>query len=269
MRLRFFIALRSVLPIALSGVPACDLLEGLEAEEQEHCVAETEGSATEGEGEDADPCDGDGTGTDGTTGAVDTDGTTGAGDTDDEEEEWEGSTGDWTTPLVLSFDATPVGVEPAPIAAFDNDGLGRCLTTDWPATVTPWLALDLDQSGTVDSGRELFGSGTRLPSGGRASNGFEALAALDSDRNGKIDGADERFADLVLWADQDGDKRGILAEMDPLAARGIIAIDLGYRVDPVCDARGNCAVERAKFQFIDRSGTISTGEVGDLHRACQ
>ncbi len=173
------------------------------------------------------------------------------------------------TPLVLKFDAAPVQMMQSASATFDIDGVGACVTTDWPTADTPWLALDLDLDGTIDSGRELFGSGTRLDGARRARNGFLALEPLDTDRNGRIDARDERFSELVLWSDHDGDKRGTLAEMEPLSMRSVLSIDLGYTIDRQCDDRGNCGVERSAFTFVDSTGNIAKGEVVDLHLACQ
>ncbi|MCR9161384.1 MAG: calcium-binding protein [Nannocystaceae bacterium] len=173
------------------------------------------------------------------------------------------------TPLVLQFDGAAVQMVASPAATFDIDGVGACVSTDWPTSDTPWLALDLDKDGTIDSGRELFGSGTRIGGNRRARNGFMALSALDTDRNGRIDAHDERFADLVLWSDHDGDKRGTFAEMQPLSVRSVLSIELDYVVRPECDDRGNCGIERSAFTYVDATGTIAKGEVVDVHLACQ
>ena len=173
------------------------------------------------------------------------------------------------TPLVLSFDGAPAELVPARAATFDLDGVGGCISTDWPAAATPWLALDVDGNGTIDSGRELFGSGTLLQSGKRAAHGFMALSELDDDHDGRIDGSDAAFSRLVLWGDEDGDRRSSFAEAQPLAHHHVLSIDLGYRVDRQCDARGNCGVERATFHFVDAQGAVRQGEVVDLHLACQ
>ncbi len=172
------------------------------------------------------------------------------------------------TPLVLSFDGAPVQMQTS-VAMFDIDTVGACVDTDWPMAQTPWLALDVDHDGSIDSGAELFGSGMRMPDGHRARHGFEALAQLDSNGDGRISTSDTRFSDLVLWSDHDMDKRGTLAELEPLAHHDILSIELGYHVDPRCDDRGNCEVERATFRFVDRGGEIKTGSVVDLHLACQ
>ncbi|MCA9708430.1 MAG: calcium-binding protein, partial [Myxococcales bacterium] len=173
------------------------------------------------------------------------------------------------TPLVLSFDASPVIMEPSPAASFDIMDAGGCVSTDWPTAATPWLALDRDGDGLVETGAELFGSGTRMPDGRHAGDGFEALSELDTDGDGKITRADERFDELVLWSDVDRDKRGTALELEPLSARGILSIELDYRSTPRCDARGNCEIERARFRFIDGVGSVGRGEVVDVHLACQ
>jgi hypothetical protein len=36
-----------------------------------------------------------------------------------------------------------------------------------------------------------------------------------------------------------------------------------------CDARGNCGRERSSFGFVGASGKHETGEVVDVHLACQ
>ncbi|MCA9657198.1 MAG: calcium-binding protein [Myxococcales bacterium] len=174
---------------------------------------------------------------------------------------------DCITPLVVAFDDAPLTYEPAGAAAFDISGRGECLSTDWPSA--PWLALDRDGDGVITDGRELFGDGTRLAAGGLADHGFAALAELDSDGDGAITAADPAFAELVLWSDSDGDRRGELRELTPIADAGLVAIRLDYvdRVD--CDARGNCGKQRARFDFRDGAGAMRSGEVVDVYLSCQ
>lgn len=168
-----------------------------------------------------------------------------------------------TTPIVLSFDGAPVQMG-ASAGAFDLDGT-MSVATDWPAAVTPWLAIDRDGNGAVDDGGELFGSATMLSSGARADNGFTALAELDADGDGRITPADPAWASLRLWSDRDGDRRSAPAELSSLDARGVTAIDLAYTAEPRCDARGNCEIERASFRWIDDAGVTREGAVVDVH----
>ncbi|MDC0716440.1 hypothetical protein [Nannocystis bainbridge] len=171
------------------------------------------------------------------------------------------------TPLVVSFDGEPIRFEAAGAAAFDISGQGSCLSTDWPAQ--PWLALDRDGDGLIGSGRELFGSGTLLTTGVRASHGFEALGEFDVDRDGKITAADPIFHELVLWSDHNSDRRGALGELMPVAEAELIAIDLGFGRRYDCDERGNCGVERSAFEFRDALGAVRSGQIVDVHLPCQ
>jgi len=168
------------------------------------------------------------------------------------------------TPLVLAFAPGPVRLTDAGAQAFDLATQSGCSTSDWPSATTPWLAIDLDESGAIEDGRELFGNGTVLPDGRRAAHGFLALAQLDHDGDGRITPADPRYGELVAWSDHDQDRIGTLAELTPLAILGVHAIDLDHRVDPRCDARGNCEVERAAFSW----GDGAVGEVVDVHLSC-
>ena len=176
---------------------------------------------------------------------------------------------DCNTPLVLAFDGeAPTFVSPVAAAAFDVTGAGACESPEWPTAATPWLALDRDRSGTIDGGHELFGNGTRVAAGGRARNGFEALADLDADGDRRITPADPAWAELVVWADHDGDRRSTAWELVSVEAMGLVAIELDYALAPACDGRGNCAGERAAFTFR-RGDRIAEGAVIDVYLACQ
>lgn len=173
--------------------------------------------------------------------------------------------GEASTPLVLSFDGAAIEYGSGG-RRFD---LAGCEATDWPTARTPWLALDRDRSGVIDGGHELFGSSSRLRGGSLADNGFAALAELDQDGDGRITPADPAFAELVLWADGDADRRSSGLELQSLATLGLEAIELRYASDRRCDARANCEVERASFTWRDGLGRAQVGEVVDVHLACQ
>lgn len=175
------------------------------------------------------------------------------------------TTGGSSTPLVLAFDGAPVRFTEAQ-GRFEL-GQGDARTTDWVDARTPWLALDVNGNGRIDSGEELFGSLTRLPDGGRASNGFMALRALDANHDGRIDAQDPAFAKLVLWRDADQDRQSRPAELVSAARAGVVAIELGYATSDRCDARGNCERERAAFVYRTAQGELRRGEVVDVHLA--
>lgn len=170
--------------------------------------------------------------------------------------------GSSSTPLVLSFDRVPVSFT-HPTGSFDVVGNGTSVDTDWVSSATPWLAIDLDGNGTIDDGTELFGSMTKLPSGRRAEHGFQALAALDSDGDGRITRLDPAFARLVTWRDQNQDRHADATELTPLEAEGVLAIDLGFHRAIRCVGTA-CEVERASFEFRGARG-VRTGDVVDVH----
>ena len=173
------------------------------------------------------------------------------------------------TPLVLRFDDAPIemiAADATPAATFDiamSADQSSCITTDWPSAATPWLAVDLDRSGTIDGGHELFGSGTQLD-GGKADNGFLALAPFDANRDGVVDAKDPRFGELLLWRDVDGDRLSNPGELSTLAESGVDSLSLDYAIERSCDERGNCGIERASFEHAG-----GRGELVDLHLTCQ
>jgi hypothetical protein len=171
------------------------------------------------------------------------------------------------TPLVLSFDGEPVEFTPA-MGDFDLVGHDLSVATRWVSAATPSLALDRDGSGAIDDGRELFGSMTELGDGTRAANGFAALAALDDDGDGAITPRDRGFASLVLWSDDNQNRRSDPGELTPLGDAGVTAIALSYRVAPRCHG-GDCEVERARFVYRDARGAVREGDVIDVHLAAR
>ena len=179
------------------------------------------------------------------------------------------------TPLVLRFDtATPVEFAPRPetMSADFAIAAGSCTSADWPTAATPWLVRDLNGDGQISGGHELFGSGTELTGGRFATNGFEALRALNSDGNDRFDANDSAYAELALWADHDGDRRVGPGELQTLAEAGVVALSLQDEVDVRCDARGNCGKERAAFEFAAGSGPAmhsQVGEVVDVYLPCR
>jgi len=167
------------------------------------------------------------------------------------------------TPLVLSFDDMPVEFT-TPAGSFDLVGVGLSLGHDWVSARTPWLVLDRNANGTVDDGRELFGSMTRLVSGERAPHGFAALAELDQNLDGRVTPADPRFSELLLWRDLNQDRQSSPNELAPLTDSGTRELSLRYADSPRCTAT-SCEVERAGFQFLDDFGHEQRGTLIDVH----
>lgn len=172
------------------------------------------------------------------------------------------------TPLVLSFD----GREPqfdASLEAFElSDGTNTCLAREWPGADTPWLAIDLDKSGSIENGRELFGSASPTLDGRLPTDGFDALRDFDTNHDGRISPADPVWSSLLLWSDYDRDRASSPWELMPLENSGLTEIELEHRIERHCDDRGNCGIERSQFAFSSGSGRPQTGTVIDVHIPC-
>ena len=172
------------------------------------------------------------------------------------------------TPLVLAFDADQrVNFTAASGSAeFDlsDEQDGSATVSDWPTAATPWLARDTNDDGRIESGRELFGSAT-LIDGATAQNGFEALSALDDNGDGRVDASDSNWSELVVWTDVNADRISQPTELATASEAGLEYLSLDYDVEPRCDERGNCEMERAEFGWRDESGELRTGAVVDVH----
>ncbi|RRJ85139.1 FG-GAP repeat domain-containing protein [Aestuariirhabdus litorea] len=102
---------------------------------------------------------------------------------------------------------------------FDINGDGHKELTSFVTGNDAFLALDLNNNGTIDSGRELFGDQLG------ARNGFEQAASLDSNGDGYLDAMDEQFHRLSLVTL--GEDRQL--QQQSLAQAGISRIGLAYR----------------------------------------
>lgn len=165
------------------------------------------------------------------------------------------------TPLVVSFTDAPVTFttpSPATSAAFP---IGISARTEWVSATTPWLAIDSDGSGCIEGESELFG-GTDTDR-----NGFDKLAHLDENHDGRIDESDPAFAKLVLWADRDQDKRCTPKELTSVRDAGLVSIDLHYARAAAPSAGGSFEGERATLVFRNASGVEKRGHVVDVYLA--
>lgn len=105
---------------------------------------------------------------------------------------------------------TPLAFAPgnAPVAftrVATDFHIGEADRTEWVSAQTPWLGLDRNGNGVIDSERELFA-------------GFKPLAALDVNGDGVLDKHDPAFGELVFWSDANQDKTCTPSELRRVAA---------------------------------------------------
>ena len=95
-----------------------------------------------------------------------------------------------TDPLVVNFGGVPAKLTLEKVA-FDLNSDGQKDQISFLESGSGFLALDKNQDGQINNGKELFGT--------QSGNGFKDLAAFDSDQNGWIDENDAIFSQLQIW----------------------------------------------------------------------
>lgn len=146
---------------------------------------------------------------------------------------WRAAGGVLMDPLVFNFDCDLRGLVNRSFQ-FDLDSDG---TDDESFSLPPgsgFLALDLNDDGQINDGRELFGPAT--------GHGFAELALHDLDANGWIDENDPIFSRLRIWTPGESREKGLIG----LKEAGVGAISLSH--------------DETTFQLRDRENVLM-GEV--------
>ncbi len=104
-------------------------------------------------------------------------------------------------------------------STFDLDGTNRGLTWEWVRPETGILCWDPAATGAITSGRQLFGSVSWWLF---FRHGYEALDALDDNRDGQLRG--EELRGLAAWFDRNSNGVSDPGEVVPVGELGIAAI---------------------------------------------
>jgi len=168
-------------------------------------------------------------------------------------------------PLVLDMDGdgletTSVSLEPV---MFDHTGDGIKTASGWIKSDDAFLVLDRNGNGFIDNGTELFGDATPLQSGGKARDGFAALAQEDTNADGRVDSKDMNWEKLKIWFDKNHNGLSEANELLTVSAAGIAAINVAKISNNQVLGNGNVLADLGKFSNADGStGTI--GEVANM-----
>lgn len=167
-------------------------------------------------------------------------------------------------PLVLDLDGD--GVETVASNGlngllFDQNGDGIRTATGWASADDGLLVRDLNGNGTVDSGVELFGDSTALTAGGMASNGFAALADMDSNGDGVVDAADANYAQLQIWRDLNQDGVSDAGELFSLQQLGIQSLNVSPSSNASTATVGGTVAATGSFTRTDGSA----GNMADIN----
>lgn len=170
-------------------------------------------------------------------------------------------------PLALDLDGDGIetlGGTSGRAVLFDHTADGVRDGSGWLTGDDAWVALDLDGNGMVDNGRELFGIDTILPGGARPRDGFEALASLDSSGDGRIDAADERYEDLLVWRDENLNGISEGYELRSFEEAGIASVNLAATPSGAPLPGGNQLIAAGTYTLAD--GTMLAAGALDLVR---
>ena len=132
-------------------------------------------------------------------------------------------------PIVLDLTGAGIHLTNAATSSvhFDVNGTGSTSQTAWTSGTTEGFLVLANAAGQVNSGAQMFGTGTLLPDGTRATSGFEALAQYDTNHDGKIDANDAIFKQLQVWVDANGDGKVEAGELKSLTQLGITSLSPG------------------------------------------
>jgi VCBS repeat-containing protein len=126
-------------------------------------------------------------------------------------------------PIILDLDKN--GFALSSIA----DGVTFDINADGKADQIAWtsddgiLAYDVDGNGVIDNGSEVF---TPDFNGGTFASGMAALASLDGNGDGKIDGGDAAFDELKVWIDANNNGISDEGELSSLSDHDVASISL-------------------------------------------
>ena len=157
-------------------------------------------------------------------------------------------------PLVINFASDFVALQGQRFS-FKLDAGGGSDQLPMLASGSGFLALDLNQNGTIDSGKELFGA--------TSGKGFADLGAYDGDGNGWIDERDPVFKQLRIWT-PDGKGAGSLST---LGDKNVGALALANTATPFelrDGANQSLGTVRATGVYLREDGSAGTLQQVDL-----
>jgi hypothetical protein len=162
--------------------------------------------------------------------------------------------GSTITPIVLDLDSNGIQtVSQSSGVNFDLNNDGNIDKAGWVGGADGLLVRDISGDGVINHGGELFGEGTVLADGSKAKDGYQALAALDSNLDRLIDANDTAFASLQVWTDANGNGITDAGELKSLGSLGITSIAL--------DAAETSVVDNGNLIGLMGSYTKSDGSV--------
>ena len=164
-------------------------------------------------------------------------------------------------PLILDLDGD--GVETVgldKVVLFDHAADGTKNATGWVGKNDGLLVRDINNNGTIDTGRELLGDNTILNNGQKAKNAYEALADLDSNKDGVLNNQDAKYSELKVWQDANQDGISQSNELKTLQDAGIASLKVSpTNTTTTTLINGNSQAATSTYTKTDGTTGISAG----------
>ncbi|MBR2916550.1 MAG: DUF2974 domain-containing protein, partial [Clostridia bacterium] len=142
---------------------------------------------------------------------------------------------------------------------FSDDGFAE--KTGWISEEDGFLVRDINGDGIINNGSEFFGDKTILSNGEISTNGFMALADIDSNSDNVINADDETFGELKVWIDSNGNGLSEDGELHTLDELGISQINIKNNITNYNDDNGNTVAREGTF--VKEDGNV--GSIGEIH----
>lgn len=147
---------------------------------------------------------------------------------------------------------------------FDLDNNGFAEKTAWVGKEDGFLAYDRNGNGIIDNGGELFGDQVILSDGSKSISGFDALADMDENYDGVIDGNDSVFASLLVWIDANHNGTSESDELKTLNELNIVSISLEHTEISITDEETGARIAETSNVEINRDGVVINTEISEF-----
>lgn len=152
-----------------------------------------------------------------------------------------------TDPLVIQLEDVPDTISDQKWF-FDMDCDGKKEEISELTKGNAFLALDANDNGIVDDGKELFGT--------KSGNGFQDLAAFDEDGNGWIDENDSVYTKLKIWTkDSSGNDKLMNLQQADIGAIYLSYADTEFTHKTTDTNETNAVVRETGFYLHESTGT--------------
>jgi hypothetical protein len=163
----------------------------------------------------------------------------------------------YVSPIALALTDNGVNTQSISLGVqFDLSNTGNAINTGWVAQGTGLLVnlADLGSNSNVTNGSELFGNATLLSNGQVATTGYQALAEMDTNGDGKITSADKGFANLAVWVNASDSSAP--QELLTLSQLGIASLNL--------NATASTDTSNGNLVGLISSYTLSNGQTYEM-----